>query len=298
MNFSDLIGKTFGSLTVREFYTDKTKPGVSLWLCECRCKNLTVVKRQNLISGNTTSCGCSNLNKLEGRVFGNLTVLSLYGIKNKRSFWECKCICGKSAIVRSDALVGKKTTSCGCKKSKALLGKTINNFIVLKEIVIPGYKKAWECKCVCGNIRTISTHDLLSEHSVSCGCKKSELMSLSKGGTGIIGEKSKLPMFIRRSKEYKQWIILCKNNANNSCQISGIKSNLEVHHIKALNSIISEFAINKDNYLNYFNVLFNTNNGFVLSKALHKKFHMLYGYINYKEDDFKLFIDKEMPLSQ
>ena len=297
MDFTSLIGKSFGSLTVREFYVDKTKPGVSLWLCECLCKNFTIVKRQNLISGNTTSCGCSNLNKLGGRIFGSLTVISLYGIKNKRSFWSCKCICGNICIVRSDALIGKRTTSCGCKKSKSLLGRVINNFTVLKEIIMPGHKKAWECRCVCGSIRTIPTYDLTTGRSVSCGCEKSKLMSLSKGGTGIVGEKSKLPMFIRRSKEYKRWITLCKSAANNSCQISGIKSNLEVHHIKPLNNIINEYNINKDNYLNYSNILFNTNNGFVLNKTLHTKFHMIYGYINYKEEDFKLFLDNEMGLS-
>lgn len=53
----DLIGKTFGRLNVLQFYgVDSNRQ--SLYICECKCKTITIVGRQKLISGHTSSCGC------------------------------------------------------------------------------------------------------------------------------------------------------------------------------------------------------------------------------------------------
>jgi hypothetical protein len=56
----DLIGKTFGRLTVIEYTGNKTKWGNAIWKCQCSCKNKTIVtvRAGNLISGNVKSCGC------------------------------------------------------------------------------------------------------------------------------------------------------------------------------------------------------------------------------------------------
>ena len=60
----------------------------------------------------------SGIHDLSGSRFGHLTVIKLYEIKNKRSFWLCQCDCGNEKIVRSDALISFKTVSCGCLKKK------------------------------------------------------------------------------------------------------------------------------------------------------------------------------------
>lgn len=49
----NLKGETFGLLTVIK-ETDKK----GFWLCECQCGNTTIVRRSQLISGKTKSCGC------------------------------------------------------------------------------------------------------------------------------------------------------------------------------------------------------------------------------------------------
>lgn len=55
----DITGQRFGRLTVAGFdHTDQHRN--SYWLCECDCGNKTVVTRGGLTSGNTTSCGCYN----------------------------------------------------------------------------------------------------------------------------------------------------------------------------------------------------------------------------------------------
>lgn len=55
----DITGRRFGRLTVISFDHDDPHRN-SYWLCECDCGNKTVVTRGGLTSGNTTSCGCYN----------------------------------------------------------------------------------------------------------------------------------------------------------------------------------------------------------------------------------------------
>lgn len=56
---SDIIGKTFGRLTVVA-YAGKASSKHSLWRCVCSCGNETIVLRGSLTSGGTRSCGCLN----------------------------------------------------------------------------------------------------------------------------------------------------------------------------------------------------------------------------------------------
>jgi len=59
-----IIGKKFNRLTVVEFteYEKITHPNRTIihqkWLCQCDCGNTKIVRRNNLVSGNTKSCGC------------------------------------------------------------------------------------------------------------------------------------------------------------------------------------------------------------------------------------------------
>lgn len=60
----------------------------------------------------------SGVHDLSKQRFGQLEVIELAQIRNRRSFWLCKCDCGNTKIVRSDALISYKTVSCGCLKKK------------------------------------------------------------------------------------------------------------------------------------------------------------------------------------
>lgn len=55
-NFIDRVGHVYGRLTVIEF-AGKGKYNTQ-WKCRCECGNETTVVTSNLISENTTSCGC------------------------------------------------------------------------------------------------------------------------------------------------------------------------------------------------------------------------------------------------
>lgn len=56
-----------------------------------------------------------------GRLFGNLEVLAYLGKtkNNKRSktFWLCKCVCGKEREYAKETLLGGNVSSCGCRQN-------------------------------------------------------------------------------------------------------------------------------------------------------------------------------------
>lgn len=58
----NLIGKRFGKLMVIEeappFYGSNGKRKRTMWLCQCDCGGRTIVRGENLTTGNTKSCGC------------------------------------------------------------------------------------------------------------------------------------------------------------------------------------------------------------------------------------------------
>lgn len=65
----DLVGKRFGSLTVVE-------PSSTQWLCRCDCGTTGRVSHSNLLTGNSTSCGCkrrTTLKALNWTGFGEIS---------------------------------------------------------------------------------------------------------------------------------------------------------------------------------------------------------------------------------
>ena len=56
----DLIGRTFGLLTVKEATDEKSPDGRTLYLCRCDCEagNTIKVTANRLLSGSVKSCGC------------------------------------------------------------------------------------------------------------------------------------------------------------------------------------------------------------------------------------------------
>ena len=69
INFTDLVGKVFGRLTVIKKH-DKDKHGRILWLCKCECGNECIVATGVLTSGKAKSCGCLNRELTSKRMSG------------------------------------------------------------------------------------------------------------------------------------------------------------------------------------------------------------------------------------
>lgn len=62
----------------------------------------------------------ANGRDLSGKRYGKVVVIKFDRIKNRRTYWICKCDCGKVFTTRADNLTGGGTTSCGCSRSKTL----------------------------------------------------------------------------------------------------------------------------------------------------------------------------------
>lgn len=59
----NLIGQTFGRLTVIEQLPSENRR--TFWLCQCECGNIIKVKGKYLSNGDTKSCGCLNLQRIQ-----------------------------------------------------------------------------------------------------------------------------------------------------------------------------------------------------------------------------------------
>jgi len=82
----------------------------------------------------------------------------------------------------------------------------------------------------------------------------------------------------RNSPEVREWKKNVLNRDNHTCQCCGVKKHLEVHHI-------SSFTENP-------HLRVDVNNGIVLCKWCHGKYHSLYGIKGANPYDFVNFLDR------
>lgn len=113
----DLTGQRFGELTVLEA-TDERIGGGVVWLCRCSCGAICKVSRNNLVTGQTRSCGHAKRRDLTGQRFGRLVAVRPIRWRSKVQpcsvAWLCKCDCGSVAIAALANLTKGLKSSCGC----------------------------------------------------------------------------------------------------------------------------------------------------------------------------------------
>lgn len=137
-----------------------------------------------------------------GKKYGKLTVIeedktkfTRYPSGAPKHYYKCLCDCGNITTVSKSGLLGGHTKSCGCAKigcqTEDLTGRKFNRLTVLsldeeknnrnrerfKKGEIKSYGTNWICKCDCGNIRSVTSYQLKSGHTKSCGCYQSEITS-------------------------------------------------------------------------------------------------------------------------
>lgn len=178
----DLTGQKFGMLTALEKIT---KNRHVYWKCQCECGNFCEKTSQNLRAGKATHCGCQlekvkkakreeeRFNKHIGERYGLLTVIANTGKRTaKEPIWLCKCDCGNYKEVATGLLRSGHTQSCGCLRvgahSEDLTGNTYGKLQVLQRD--PDDPRRWICQCKCGNIKSITSTNLRSGVTSSCGC--------------------------------------------------------------------------------------------------------------------------------
>lgn len=114
------IGDRFGNLVVeKEIEPFVYKSGIKdrQYLCRCACGKEKALKRNYLLSGYPTNCGCSrkNISFHIGDKYGQLTIIERAENDNRnQTRVVCKCDCGKVVTVRIIHLKSGMTKSCGC----------------------------------------------------------------------------------------------------------------------------------------------------------------------------------------
>ena len=183
------IGNKYGKLLViKKAPRPENRPKGTYWLCKCDCGNYKVIRGADLRSGHVNSCGClygqhSVKNEI-GNKYGRLTVIERaekQGIRG--ALWKCQCNCGNIIIVSGGDLRNGSVQSCGClvkERSRAanlkdLTGQRFGKLTILslnKNETIKNKATFWNCKCDCGNNKTIRGQSLKMGAVKSCGCLK------------------------------------------------------------------------------------------------------------------------------
>lgn len=123
-------------------------------------------------------------NKMIGQTFGQLTVLSFAPKREELASrclrYTCQCSCGNIIEVNGNSLRTGHTTSCGCSRRgttiKDLIGQKFG-YLTVQDFAYTNkeHRAVWNCRCECGNIIQVSSHELLSNTVISCGCAKQSL---------------------------------------------------------------------------------------------------------------------------
>ncbi len=205
----DLTGQRFGRLTAIE-RAENNKRGQARWKCACDCGSEKVVNSDDLRSGRTKSCGCSRVKDLTGLRFGKLTVIELADYKKGNgAFWICKCDCENENIIHGVRLINGSIKSCGCCKVIDLTGQRFGRWTVIERAgVNKNGKYLWKIKCDCGNEKVISTGDLQSNRTNSCGCLHRELIKEEYGKATF---NTLLRIYKQNAKKRNQQFFLTKD---------------------------------------------------------------------------------------
>lgn len=111
--------------------------------------------------------------------FGHLTVLEmLYNYENKhKTHCRCICDCGNEHIILADHIQKRNNPSCGCMSSYY---RTIHNrsneignkygYLTIIDIDCLQDGSVAICKCDCGKTVRCNKADIISGHTLSCGC--------------------------------------------------------------------------------------------------------------------------------
>lgn len=171
---------------------------------------------------------------LSGQKFGKLTVIEKDKNCTNRVKWLCQCDCGNVISTRTDALSEGRSTSCGkCKND--LVGRKFGRLTVVKKVKSDkAGHSIWECKCDCGNIKTILGTSLVRGLTLSCGCLHKETMS--NRADDLVGLKfGHLTVLSLVSTSPR--IYLCRCDCGGLTQVS--PSNLKTGHTQSCGCLSS-----------------------------------------------------------
>ena len=97
------------------------------------------------------------------------------------------------------------------------------------------------------------------------------------------GGTTRLQVIIRNSAQAKSHRQDVFKRDNWISILSGKNGDIEHHHLIAISSLIKQYGVTKDNWINLKDILFDLNNAVTLTKKEHDKFHSQYGKVTIPE---------------
>lgn len=115
-----------------------------------------------------------------GHKQNKLTVTEYLGNSDKGIHkYLCVCDCGGNKVVpKSKILASNMPKSCGCdskrKPTKYTIGEVFGSLTITSEGARceTSNKRRVICSCICGKVVLVSTNNLISGNTVSCGCSR------------------------------------------------------------------------------------------------------------------------------
>lgn len=137
--FIDLVGKTFGELTVIEMLRNYNNTKRTYCKCIGIDGNEYIIRQDALRSGATKyikgACKAGKPYDITGLKFHQLT--AIYPTNKRETndciIWHCECDCGKEIDVSASNLIRGHVKSCGCRK-RSIREKLIVNILDKKGI--------------------------------------------------------------------------------------------------------------------------------------------------------------------
>ncbi len=166
-----IIGQRFGYIEPLEYI------GRGKFRCLCHnCGNTEYINTsQHILAGECKSCGCLPRYKdITGTIVNEHIAEKFLYLKNKKAIWQWRCLlCGN---VRESDMAHAKRFLCRCKqvqnKQDEYIGKRFGKLEVQSLAYIKNQQWYWHCVCQCGNTVDVSTYQLSSGNTKSCGCSK------------------------------------------------------------------------------------------------------------------------------
>ena len=159
---------------------------------------------------------------LVGKRFGQVVVLEETDEREKNyKLWLCRCDCGNTVKVSTYNLLHKSHVSCGCSEKKYpnkrgriaedLTGQRFGKLVVEEKSGHKNGRVCWKCICDCGNYCEVTSPQLKTGKTKSCGCLREELLHNRKD---ITGERfgrlvAQYPLEKRDKRKSVYWHCVC-----------------------------------------------------------------------------------------
>jgi len=231
---------------------------------------------------------------LTGQIFEDLTVLKRdeeLSQQKKKSYWICKCKCGKIKSIEGHSLKSGLVKSCGCRKRNKnnLQGRQFGYLTAIEldeKLTQEKHRTYWKCKCICGVEKSVRSDSLLEGRIISCGCyvKKRNAESYIDIAGQVFGLLTAIKV-VPDERSGACWLCQCK--CGNTCVVKSI--NLRKGITQSCGCLNSAIELKIQNILNELNIKYQKQYSF--TNLIGKKDKLRFDFAIFKNDELYALIE-------